>query len=80
MAANDKEELKERIANYLKSKKVYNEENELTVQCKGDVYYVFYGSNTLNGIVGFGQTADGAYNDFVDNCEYNSELRKGETQ
>ena len=68
MAANDKEWLKQRIKAFLEQQTAYNENKKFEVTCdEGDYYFILYGEDIVNGVTGFGQTAESAFEDFVDN-------------
>jgi len=70
MPVNDLEELKERVEAFVKQQSQLDATQAVKVVCdEGDLYYILYGADIQVGVAGFGETADGAYNDFVDNWE-----------
>ena len=70
MAVNDKEQLKIKVEEFVRSQSVHDDTKKIRVVCdEGDLYFILYGEDLAVGIGGFGETADGAYNDFIDNWE-----------
>jgi hypothetical protein len=67
MAANDKELLKERVLQYLKQQNHFDETQSVRVFYDNDLYFILYEAEVPTGIAGFGETIDGAFNDFTDN-------------
>jgi hypothetical protein len=70
MAANDKEELKQLVIEYLQNKPSYNPNENLTVMCdNGNVYFILYGEDLQSGVAGFGKTTEKAFEDFKCNWD-----------
>jgi hypothetical protein len=68
MADDNKEILRNKILNFLKTQSTYNESQQIKIaRTDGDFYFVLYGSALTLGVAGFGRTADSAYDDFIDN-------------
>ena len=65
---DDKEKLKQRVIEFVKMQKGYNENDheKLEAFCEDkDTYGVIYGEDLQAGIAGFGDTAELAFEDFV---------------
>jgi len=69
MAEDDKVQLKERVQQFVNQQNPSEGSWPIRVVCdEGDLYFILYGADIATGIAGFGETADGAFNDFIDNC------------
>ena len=68
MAVDDKVQLKERVQQFVDQQNPSEGSWPIRVICdEGDLYFILYGADIATGIAGFGETADGAFNDFKDN-------------
>ena len=77
MAENDREELQKRVQSFLNDQPLYDPGQPLSVTCdEGDLYYILYGADIAVGVAGFGQTAQGAFNDFIDNWDLYRSIKK----
>ena len=78
MAKNEElDALKQRTLSFIMKYKPNEVPPEVTVTLTGgDQYFVLYGFDVRSGIVGFGDTPEGAFNDFVDNWEFYSKRSK----
>lgn len=74
MAVDDKAHLKERVQQFIEQQNPSEAPRPIRVVCdEGDLYFILYGADIATGIAGFGETPDGAFNDFKDNwCRYRS--------
>jgi len=67
MNDNDLLELKVQVQKFLEAQPGYIPNESLKVICDNDTYFILYGYDIQVGVAGYGMTADGAFNDFVDN-------------
>jgi hypothetical protein len=68
MAVDDKVQLKERVQQFVDQHNRSEGTWPIRVVCdEGNLYFILYGADIATGIAGFGETADGAFNDFKDN-------------
>jgi hypothetical protein len=68
MAENDKEELHEKVQQFLKRHNDFDDKKNLSVVCdEGDSYYILYGEDIAVGVAGIGQNPEAAFKDFIDN-------------
>ena len=76
MVANDKELLKDRVLQFLQQQNHFDVTQSVRVLCTNELYFILYEADIPTGIAGFGETIDGAFNDFTDNwCMYKQKER-----
>jgi len=70
---NSTEQLRQKVASFLKNQPLYNENKRVKIRCDGEQqYFILYGEDILSGITGFGSTAQNAFDDFIDNWNFYS--------